>query len=83
MVKENRHELFDGIKDLFQMFEAKTMAEEIDYGHGRVECRRCTVIGDLTPLDKSGLWKELRSLIRVAVEQFHEVNGKTQPPTPA
>ena len=51
-VKENQRGLLDGIKDSFQMLQAETMAEEIDCGHGRVECRRCTVIDDLTLLDE-------------------------------
>jgi len=77
-VKENQQLLLDDIKDSFQMLAADTVAEEIDCGHGRVERRRCTVVGDLTLLDKPGDWKGLRSLVRIEAERFHKASGKTE-----
>ena len=77
-VKDNQQLLLDDIKDSFRMLAADTVAEEIDCGHGRVERRRCTVLGDLTLLDKPGDWKGLRSLVRIEAERFHKATGKTE-----
>lgn len=80
-VKENQQLLLDDIKDSFQMLAADAVAEEIDCGHGRVERRRCAVVGDLTLLDKCDDWKGLRSLVRIEAERFHKATGKTEQET--
>lgn len=80
-VKENQQLLLDDIKDSFRMLTADTVAEEIDCGHGRVERRRCAVLGDLTLLDKPGDWKGLRSLVRIEAQRFHKATGKTEQET--
>jgi predicted transposase YbfD/YdcC len=80
-VKENQQLLREDIKDSFRMLTADTVAEEIDCGHGRVERRRCAVLGDLTLLDKPGDWKGLRSLVRIEAQRFHKATGKTEQET--
>jgi predicted transposase YbfD/YdcC len=80
-VKENQQLLLDDIKDSFQMLAADAVAEEIDCGHGRVERRRCAVVGDLTLLDKSDDWKGLRSLVRIQAGRFHKAIGKAEQQT--
>jgi len=80
-VKENQQLLLDDIKDSFRMLIADTVAEEIDCGHGRVERRRCAVVGDLTLLDKPGDWPGLCSLVRVEAQRFHKATGKTEQET--
>jgi len=52
-VKENQGNLFAEIKDSFQMLAADAVAVEIDYGHGRIEQRRCSVIADLSLVEKA------------------------------
>jgi predicted transposase YbfD/YdcC len=80
-VKENQQRLLDDIKDSFKMLAADAVAEQIDCGHGRVETRRCSVVGDLTLLDKPGDWKGLRSLVRIEAERYHKTTGKTEQET--
>jgi hypothetical protein len=55
-VKENQASLLDGIRDSFQMLPADAVAEEIDCGHGRVERRTCSVIADLSLLERAAAW---------------------------
>ena len=80
-VKENQQLLLDDIKDSFQMLAADAVAEQIDCGHGRVETRRCSVLGDLTLLDTSDGWKGLRSLVRIEATRFLKASGKTEQET--
>jgi len=80
-VKENQQGLLDAMKDSFQMLETETVDEEIDCGHGRVERRRCSVVGDLTLLEKPDDWKGLRSLVRIEAERFHKTSGKMEQET--
>jgi predicted transposase YbfD/YdcC len=77
-VKENQPLLLEDVKDSFKMLPADTVDEQVDCGHGRVETRRCAVVGDLTLLDKPGDWAGLRSLVRIEAERFHKTSGKTE-----
>ncbi|MFZ1084031.1 MAG: hypothetical protein WAN35_03585 [Terracidiphilus sp.] len=40
------------IKDSFQMLAADSVDQQVDYRHGRVETCRCSVLADLSLLDK-------------------------------
>ena len=77
-VKENQGHLLADVKDSFRMLAADAVAEEIDCGHGRVERRRCAVVGDLTLLDKASEWAALRSLVRIEAERFHKSTGQIE-----
>ena len=77
-VKENQGHLLDGIRDSFQMLEADAVAEEVDCGHGRVETRRCSVIADLSLLEKALEWPSLQGLVRIEAERYHKATGKTE-----
>lgn len=77
-VKENQGYLLRDVKDSFRMLAAEAIAEEIDCGHGRVERRRCTVLGDRTLLDNAAEWAALRSLVRIEAERFHKATGKIE-----
>jgi predicted transposase YbfD/YdcC len=77
-VKENQGHLLDGIRDSFQMLGADAVAEEVDCGHGRVETRRCSVIADLSLLEKASKWPSLQGLVRIEAERYHKATGKAE-----
>ena len=77
-VKENQGHLLAEIKDSFQMLAADGVSEEIDCGHGRVEQRRCSVIADLSLLEKASEWASLQGLVRIESERYHKATGKTE-----
>jgi predicted transposase YbfD/YdcC len=58
-VKDNQGHLLEEIKDSFRMLEADAAAEEIDCERGRVERRRCSVIADLSLVEKVSEWASL------------------------
>jgi predicted transposase YbfD/YdcC len=64
-VKENQKDLFDDILDSFRVLSHSSFNEEIDYGHGRIETRKCFVISDLSLIEDHKMWKGLKSIIRV------------------
>lgn len=45
-VKENQNQLYQDIKDEFRFCKTSQTSEDIDFGHGRIETRVCTVISD-------------------------------------
>jgi predicted transposase YbfD/YdcC len=77
-VKENQAILLEEIKDSFQMLVADAVAEEIDCGHGRVEQRRCSVIADLSMIEKASEWASLQGLVRIESERYHKATGKVE-----
>lgn len=77
-VKKNQGHLLEEIKDSFQMLAADAVAEEIDCGHGRVEQRTCSVIADLSLVEKAAEWASLQGLVRIEAERYHKVTGKTE-----
>jgi len=42
------------------LLESDSVAEQIDCGHGRVEQRRCSVIADLSLVEKAAEWASLQ-----------------------
>ena len=77
-VKNNQGLLSEQVKDSFLLLECDAVAEEIDCGHGRVEHRRCSVITDLSLIEKAAEWTSLQGLVRIEAERYHKVSGKTE-----
>src|SRR5208337_3063041 len=77
-VKENQGHLLAEIKDSFQMLPTDAVSEQIDCGHGRVEQRRCSVITDLSLLEKASEWASLQGLVRIESERYHKATGKSE-----
>ncbi len=80
-VKENQSELLDDIKDSFKMLEHNDFTENLDFGHGRIETRKCAVITDLSLIEKPTLWKSLTSIVRIESERYIKSKGETQSET--
>jgi predicted transposase YbfD/YdcC len=77
-VKENQGNLLAEVKDSFQMLAADAVIEEVDCGHGRVEQRKCSVIGDASLVEKAAEWASLQGLVRIEAERYHKASGKTE-----
>ncbi len=80
-VKENQPDLLDDIRDSFKMLEPEKFNHQLDFGHGRIETRECSVISDLSLIEKPTLWKSLSSIIRVQSERYIKSTGETQKET--
>ena len=77
-VKGNQGLLAEQVRDSFLLLESDAVAEEIDCGHGRSEQRKCSVIADLSLIDKSTEWASLQGLVRIESERYHKATGKTE-----
>lgn len=77
-VKENQGHLLEEIKDSFQMLAADAVQTEIDCAHGRMERRRCSVIADLSLIEKAREWASLQGLVRIESERYHKAADKTE-----
>jgi conjugative relaxase-like TrwC/TraI family protein len=77
-LKGNQGLLAEQVKDSFALLPADSVSTEIDCGHGRVEQSTCSVIGDLSLIEKAADWLGLASLVRIDAERFHKATGKTE-----
>lgn len=77
-VKENQGHLHEEIQDSFRMLPADAVAEEVDCGHGRVERRTCSVIADLSLLEKASEWASLQGVVRIQAERYHKATGQSE-----
>ncbi len=77
-VKENQGHLLEQIQDSFRMLPVDAVAEQVDCGHGRVERRTCSVIGDLSLVEKAMEWASLQGLVRIEAERYHKATGKSE-----
>lgn len=82
-LKENQKELYRDTLDSFRFLEPSSVDMDIDYGHGRIETRKCFVIDDLSMLlehqDKQ--WEKLTSIIKIESERFFKTTGEIQTQT--
>jgi predicted transposase YbfD/YdcC len=77
-VKDNQGLLAEQMRDSFLLLDSDSVAEEIDCGHGRVERRKCSVIADLSMVEKAAEWASLQGLVRIQSERYHKATGKTE-----
>ena len=80
-VKENQKELFEDIKDSFRVLPPEDYHEELDYGHGRIETRKCSIITDLSLVECASKWEGLSSIIRIERERLLKSTGKKETET--
>jgi len=77
-VKDNQGLLAEQVRDSFLLLNADAVAEEVDCGHGRVEQRRCSVIADLSLIEKASEWASIQGLVRIQSQRYHKVSGKME-----
>jgi predicted transposase YbfD/YdcC len=69
-LKGNQGNLLQQTEDSFRFLPMKSVSEDIDADHGRVERRVCSVIDDLSMIETREDWKNLKSIIKVEAERF-------------
>jgi len=77
-VKENQKDLYEDIEDSFKILPASDYSQDIDYGHGRIETRKCSVITDLSLVDNSAKWEGLVSIIKIERERHFKATSKKE-----
>ena len=80
-LKGNQGNLQQQTEDSFRFFQAKSVSEEIDTGHGRVECRTCSVIDDLSMIENKDQWKNLQSPVKIESERYIKSTETTEKET--
>ena len=80
-IKENHPTL---LKETILSFEEKPYSEfyqTLDYGHGRIEERKCSIVNDLSYIYDRDSWKKLHSIVRIDSHRTFKKTGENQEET--
>lgn len=77
-LKENQKGLLDNVLSSFSLLTPAEVYIEEDFGHGRIETRKCSVITDLKYIDQRYEWKNLQSIIRIDSQRIIKATGKVE-----
>jgi len=83
-VKENQKNLSEEIIDEFRFGKNADFFEHVDFGHGRIETRKCSVISNFQFInneDENGAekWKNLKSIIKLeSIREFKNSSKQTE-----
>ena len=78
-VKENQKQLFEDVKDEFRFSNTSSSDTDIDFGHGRIETRICSVVTDFKFIEKDNNWTNLKSIIKIeSTREFKNSEKKTE-----
>ena len=70
MVKDNQKNLKLQIEETFKTTKSQTVNTTTDFGHGRIETRTCSVIDDLSLIEKRNDWKNIKSIVWITSERI-------------
>lgn len=77
-VKENQPQLLEEIKDEFRFSKHIETDTNIDFGHGRIETRSCSVVSEFQFIKDDNKWDKLQQIIKIdSIREFK--NSDKQP----
>jgi len=77
-VKGNQGSLENEIEDTVRFSVHVDQWEDSDFGHGRIETRKCFVYTDLSHIDKPERWPELKSIIKIESVRYIKCEAKEE-----
>ena len=82
-VKENQSQLLKDIQDEFKFSKNIETDIDIDFGHGRIETRKCSVISDFEFIENvDNKWSNLNRIIRIkSTREFKNSDKKIEKAT--
>jgi predicted transposase YbfD/YdcC len=81
MVKNNQSELLEQIEKKFSISSTEDANNNLDFGHGRIEERKCSVIYNLDFIDNTEEWEGLKSIVRVESIRYNKADEKEEKAT--
>lgn len=64
-LKDNQADLLEEVIDEFRFSKTEDSSVDLDYGHGRIETRVCSIIRNFDLVESHTKWKGLKSIIRI------------------
>ncbi len=82
-VKGNQGSLFEEIQDEFKFSKSIEVDTNVEFGHGRIETRKCSVISEFKFLEKlDNKWNNLCRIIKIdSIREFKNSDKKSEKAT--
>ena len=80
-VKGNQGTLEEGINDVIKFSKPVDEYEDLDFGHGRLEQRKCIVYTDFSHIPNVQRWKNLQSVVKIEATRTIKSTGKVETET--
>jgi predicted transposase YbfD/YdcC len=80
-VKGNQGMLEEGIEDTIKFAKPVDTFEENDFGHGRIETRKCSVYTDFSHIENHTRWKNFKSVIKIDSTRIMKATGEEEKET--
>ena len=77
-LKENHPTLLEEVTLSFKEKPCHKFYETLDYGHGRIEKRKCSIINDLGFISDKESWKNLHTVVRIDSQRMIKKTGEIQ-----
>lgn len=77
-VKGNQGLLEEGVNDTIRFLKPVDKYEDLDFGHGRIEQRKCDVYTDFSHIPNIQKWKNLKSIAKIEAERTIKATGKVE-----
>jgi predicted transposase YbfD/YdcC len=77
-VKGNQGGLEEDAKRTIHFAKPTSEWIEEDFGHGRIEQRKCTLYTDLSFIDKLEVWKNLTAIVKIEATRYSKSSGKEE-----
>jgi predicted transposase YbfD/YdcC len=80
-VKGNQGSLEDDILQTVRFCRPQEEWVEEDFGHGRIESRKCSLYNDFSFITNAAQWKELKSVVKIESSRYIKSEGKEETET--
>ncbi|MCP4180313.1 MAG: ISAs1 family transposase, partial [bacterium] len=77
-VKANQGTLEEGIRDTIRFSNPIDTYEDLDYEHGRIETRKCSIYTDFSHIDSLTRWKNIRSIAKIETHRYIKASKKEE-----
>ena len=80
-VKGNQGGLEENVRETVRFTHVSSEWVEEDFGHGRIESRRCSVYRDLSFIENAAMWKGLKGVVKIESSRYIKSTGKEESET--
>lgn len=77
-VKGNQGSLEENVKETVRFTRASSEWQEEDFGHGRIESRKCSVYRDLSFIEHASMWKGLKGVVKIESTRYIKSTGNEE-----
>jgi predicted transposase YbfD/YdcC len=77
-VKGNQGLLEQQVQDTILLSKPVSVWEDTDFGHGRIETRKCSVYIDLSHIENIAKWKSLQCIANIEASRIIKATGQEQ-----